>query len=204
MTFRWHGKSYDTRDMIAHDTGNPAMPLIYQDRDNHHVFVLRIDRLDGAEIYRATTTETLMLAQRYNLPGIVNADTSTTGVEPSPEQPHRCDALLVEDDGASRHALSRLLSHSGYETSSAATIAEAETKLKEQPRCVILDLNLPDGVGTVLLERIRRQKLPIKVAITTGTTDPELLLDVKELHPDVIFKKPLNLSEVMRWLDAAA
>ncbi len=113
-----------------------------------------------------------------------------------------CDALLVEDDGASRHALSRLLSHSGYKTSSAASLAEAEAKLGEHPRCLILDLNLPDGLGTVLLERIRRQHLPIRVAVTTGSSDALLLSNVSDLNPDAIFKKPLNLSDVMHWLEA--
>src|ERR1051325_2583629 len=105
-------------------------------------------------------------------------------------------ALIVEDDPISRRALSRLLEEAGHEVDSAQTISEAMQKIDSAPVCVILDLMLPDGNGIAVLKRIRQGQLPIRVAVATGIYDPVLFAEMKELKPDVIFMKPLNLGQV--------
>ncbi|MEO6567879.1 MAG: response regulator [Opitutaceae bacterium] len=204
MTFRWQGKIYDTVNMRQFETGNPAMPFIYVTKDDGKVFLVRIDRLEGIEIRLADATEAKSLAERHNLPQLLTVSAGDGSAHSQDQESSlKWHALIVEDNGSSRHALGKLLNRSGWETASAATIAEARTELNRQPKFLILDLNLPDGEGTSLLRQVRSENLPIKVAITTAVTDPALLAEVRELRPDAIFRKPVDLTEILNWLEAA-
>jgi CheY-like chemotaxis protein len=108
--------------------------------------------------------------------------------------------LVVEDDPESYNALSKILRHVGYDTLGAATLAEAVSLLEKTPRFVVLDLFLPDGNGKDLLKHIREQKLPIKVAVITGSPDQAILDETRALGPDALFLKPLNVPRVLAWL----
>jgi CheY-like chemotaxis protein len=108
--------------------------------------------------------------------------------------------LIVDDDRVSRTALVKILEQMGHELETAVTVAEGLAKLNLGPECVLLDLMLPDGSGVAVLERIRRDSLPIKVAVTTGTSDREMLEAVNRLKPDALFLKPLHLPDIARWL----
>jgi CheY-like chemotaxis protein len=188
--------------MTAFPICSAAMPFLYLDDDKHQVFVLRIDRQEGVEVHQADAGEIKALAVRYGLPQLLTA-LSHDG--PQAGKPRTfTHALIVEDDARSRYALQALLRRSGYGIDSAATVTEALPKLDLGPRCLILDLNLPDGDGTVLLQRIRAGNLPIKVAVTTGSNDQGLLDEMGKFNPDAVFRKPINMNEVMNWLDAAA
>lgn len=82
----------------------------------------------------------------------------------------------------------------------AATVAEALCKLNPAPDAIVLDLMLPDGDGLIVLQQVRRQHLPSRVAVTTGTSD-ELRLEAAEaLHPDLVLRKPIDLAELLRGL----
>jgi DNA-binding NarL/FixJ family response regulator len=49
---------------------------------------------------------------------------------------------------------------------------------------VLLDLNLPDGLGTAVLAQIRGEHLSVKVAVISGTSDDALLSEVERLGAD--------------------
>jgi two-component system OmpR family response regulator/two-component system response regulator QseB len=114
--------------------------------------------------------------------------------------PAKPRVLVVEDDLDSYQALSKILKHVGYETLSASTLASALEAIKEEPRFVVLDLMLPDGNGSEVLRHIRDQKLPVKVAVLTATSDRELLADVRKLRPEAMFGKPLDVPRLLAWL----
>jgi CheY-like chemotaxis protein len=118
--------------------------------------------------------------------------------------------LIVEDDYTSRTVLARLLRAHGLETYSASTVADAFSQLEElcgaqgdRPTYLILDLMLPDGLGTAVLRHIREERLPVHVAVATATNDPRLLSDVCALGPEAVFQKPLDLPKLMQWLNPA-
>ena len=111
-------------------------------------------------------------------------------------------SLIVEDDPWLRSGMTALVKTLGQEPDTAATVAEALTKLNSKPSRVLLDLNLPDGLGTKVLERIRAEHMPIKVAVISGTQDAALLLAVKRLGADVVFTKPADWDAVIQWLTA--
>lgn len=110
----------------------------------------------------------------------------------------RCRVLVVEDDPSSRRALTLLLQLKGFELTVAGNVAEALRQLEWNPTCVLLDLMLPDGNGAVVLQHIRTRRLPIRVAVTTGASNWEALLD--PLQPDALFPKPLDFNRVVDWL----
>jgi DNA-binding response OmpR family regulator len=108
--------------------------------------------------------------------------------------------LLIEDDMTSHAALVRVLKQMDYHVHSATTLREGMSHLSSAPDCAILDLMLPDGNGVAALVEIRERKLPIKVAVTTGASDPEMLKAVAKLAPEKIFMKPVDIPELLGWL----
>jgi two-component system KDP operon response regulator KdpE len=104
---------------------------------------------------------------------------------------------VVEDDAASRKALRAILSRQGWEVLAAATLAEGRHYLESAPHVLILDLMLPDGDGTSLLRLIREENRPVKVIVTTGSSDSAKLAAVRLLKPDAIVVKPVDLDKLL-------
>ena len=126
--------------------------------------------------------------------------TSVFAITPGHPGEKNIRVLVVEDDPSSRRALTSLLRLNGFETADAATQADAIRRLGENPGCVLLDLMLPDGNGSAVLDHIRRNRLPIRVAITSGAANWESMLC--ESRPDAYFRKPLDFESIVRWLTA--
>ena len=106
----------------------------------------------------------------------------------------------MEDDCAASYALVRMLQILGYETECVATVAAAVAALDGQD-AVVLDLNLPDGLGTEVISRIRTNRLPHKVLVVSATADPKLLAEVARLQPDGVMRKPVGIEQIKAWLD---
>src|SRR5579871_2581857 len=101
-----------------------------------------------------------------------------------------------------RSALVHILTHLGYHAVAAGTVAEGLAQLNGQ-QCAILDLNLPDGVSTVILKKIRAENRPIRVAIASGTTDESLWSEAKKHNPDLLLRKPFDMNVILAWLEAS-
>jgi DNA-binding response OmpR family regulator len=125
-----------------------------------------------------------------------NPQRSMTGETASIAGP-RPKVLVVEDDQASARAMRLLLEHYGFDVSLVTTTREAMELLPSNPVYVFLDLMLPDGDGARVLEELRRLGSPTKVAVITGTTDPDLLRRVKRLAPDMLLQKPLDFFQLL-------
>ena len=111
-------------------------------------------------------------------------------------------SLVVDEEPTFRKGLAALAGSLGHDVDTAATVAEALAKLAFRPSRVLLDLNLPDGLGTTVLERIRAERLPIRVAVVSGTSDAALLAEVERLGADAVFPKPPDLDALTEWLQA--
>ena len=103
---------------------------------------------------------------------------------------------------SNRRALILLLSQLGFDTVSVATVAEGYERLDGQDRA-ILDLNLPDGLGTDVMQRIIDEHRPIRVLVTTGSTSAELLGEANRLRAEQILRKPINVNQLVDWLNDA-
>ena len=77
--------------------------------------------------------------------------------------------LIVDDDRFIRMALGESLRSWNYEAVEAETIAEARTVFAaEEPRLILLDIDLPDGSGLDVLREIKREHAEAIVIMITG------------------------------------
>ena len=137
--------------------------------------------------------------------------------------------LVVDDDGALRHAISAMLVQAGYRTEQASDGPEALRKLQQQPvDLLLLDIGLPGMNGLDVLAQTRSQATPPRVVMMTADDTPETLLksfrgqahrfirkpfpprrivevvnDVLEAHPDVSL--PIEVvSACPEWVEIVA
>jgi len=106
--------------------------------------------------------------------------------------------MIIEDDEPTREILSLIFKRWGWEVFSAGTMAQGLSLLEATPTpsCLLLDLDLPDGEGETILRRVRRDRLPVRVAVCSGTGDPDRWSVVQDLDPDALLQKPIDLADV--------
>ncbi len=75
--------------------------------------------------------------------------------------------LVVDDNEASRYALTRLLKHEGYQVDQAATGTEALERMagRQRPELVVLDVVLPDISGIEVCRRIKSARETASVLV---------------------------------------
>jgi DNA-binding response OmpR family regulator len=103
-------------------------------------------------------------------------------------------ALLVEDDGAIREALSELLETTGYRVSAVATAEQGVALLRAQSvSLLVTDHVLPGESGGWLVRQGRAEGLlqATLVVMVTALLQPPELEDVR------VLRKPLDLGELL-------
>jgi DNA-binding response OmpR family regulator len=115
---------------------------------------------------------------------------------------HANKILLLEDHADCRRAMSKWFAHYGYCVVGAGTVAEAIARLGGQA-IAFLDVDLPDGSGVEVLEHIRRQGHPMRVAFVTATHDISALTALL-IGSDTVFRKPIEMQKLMDWISVAS
>ena len=110
--------------------------------------------------------------------------------------------LLVEDETSISGPLASALEREGFDTSVAATAAEAlETAPALKPDLVLLDLMLPDGSGYDVCRELRRDsEVPI-VMLTARGEEADRIVGL-ELGADDYVVKPFSAREVIARIRA--
>lgn len=127
-------------------------------------------------------------------------------ISPSPSapasSPDEVRVLVVEDHEATRYAHCTLLRHRGYAVVEAGTARDALTAADRfQPHCVLLDLGLPDMLGTEVARHLREKLGPELVVIAvTGIDDPALHALAEVNGVDFLMKKPLDIDKITKIL----
>jgi DNA-binding response OmpR family regulator len=99
--------------------------------------------------------------------------------------------LVVDDDGALRHAITSLLDQAGYHAAQASDGAEALRKLQEQPfDLLLLDIGLPGISGLDVLAQARTHASPPRVVMMTADDTPETLLRSFREQAHAFVRKP--------------
>ena len=103
----------------------------------------------------------------------------------------RGHVLIVDDDGALRHALSALLNEAGYGTSQAADGPAALVELKaRRVDLVLLDIGLPGMSGLDVLAQARALSEAPRVVMMTADDTPDALLQSMRAQAHSFIRKP--------------
>ena len=105
--------------------------------------------------------------------------------------------LIVDDDRFIRMALGEALRSWNYSTVEADTVAEAKKVFDaEEPRVILLDIDLPDGSGLDVLTEIKSESPDTVVVMITGSVDvPNTVAALRGGAYDFI-GKPVKLEEL--------
>ena len=100
--------------------------------------------------------------------------------------------LIIEDDEAIRSELQKLLTNSGYEAQITDTFSNVKEQIgKIKPDLILLDINLPELNGEVILKEIRKEsEIPV-VMVTSRTSEVDEVLSMSYGADDFI-TKPYN------------
>lgn len=111
--------------------------------------------------------------------------------------------LIVEDDPTTSAMLAALLRRQEWPHQVAEDLAQAWQALREQPYDILLlDMSLPDGEGTDLLQKVRRAppgELPdpkMPVLVISSRAQLRSRLNALDLGADGYVIKPVHLDEV--------
>jgi DNA-binding NtrC family response regulator len=113
--------------------------------------------------------------------------------------------LLVDDDETALSFMAPLLRDAGYEVREATTLASAHLTLdRGEADIVVLDVQLPDGYGPNLLERLSREQPGMPVILVTGFGDIEMAVEAMKLGARDFIQKPVDMARLRRAVDKAA
>ena len=105
---------------------------------------------------------------------------------------------VIDDHGAFRHALGRLLYADGFEPVLFRSAEEyLEAGLVRCPLCLILDLNLPGISGLQLQERLRRAGPAPPIIVITSHRDADIRARAEENGCAAFLVKPFGPSALL-------
>jgi DNA-binding response OmpR family regulator len=112
--------------------------------------------------------------------------------------------LVVEDDQDIRQLLHLQLTGAGYETAFARDAATAvAVARKERPDLILLDLGLPAGDGSVVMQRLSAlpelEMIPVIVITARGAEEGEKAV---RLGARKFFLKPFNADDLLAEIRA--
>lgn len=130
------------------------------------------------------------------------AETQANG---APERP-RGTVFFVDDDDRLRTVTCRLLKTRGFEVLEADS-AERALELLDGYEGVIdvvlMDINLPDGWGASLAQRLRGARPGMAVVFTTGYADVDPILASALNDAQFVVKKPFSTDALVEVLERA-
>lgn len=108
------------------------------------------------------------------------------------------DIVLIEDDMDLGAALQRSLTQAGFHSIWLRRLREAGQHLATtSPDCILLDINLPDGEGFTLLDRLRKQGSPTPILVMTARDALEDRLRALNGGADDYVIKPFLVPELI-------
>lgn len=97
--------------------------------------------------------------------------------------------LIIEDDECISNELDNLLIHSGYETEILEDFSNSkEEALKSRADLILLDINIPELNGELLLKEIRKESDVPVIMVTSKTSEVDEVLSISYGADDFITK----------------
>lgn len=130
----------------------------------------------------------------------------TAGGARAPVPPAR-HILVVDDDAGNRETLTELLGLSGHDVQAADSGRAALAAVGAATRpfdVALLDLAMPDMSGVELAARLRTLAPPLRIALVTGWEPSTIEPQAEPGLIEAIFRKPIDLPAILRFLDTGA
>jgi two-component system, cell cycle sensor histidine kinase and response regulator CckA len=111
--------------------------------------------------------------------------------------------FFVDDEDGIRHVANRLLRKRGFEMIGAATAADALQVVEDfegEIDALLMDINLPDGWGAQVAQRLRAERPEMAVVYTTGFAEVDPILSGGLNSTEYVIRKPFTgdqLAEVL-------
>ncbi|MBL8058670.1 MAG: sigma-54-dependent Fis family transcriptional regulator [Anaerolineales bacterium] len=113
--------------------------------------------------------------------------------------------LVVDDDETTLSFLCPLLRDNGYDVRAATSLGAAQAHIERgEADIVVLDVQLPDGYGPSLLERLGRDGRRIPVIMVTGFGDIDMAVEAMKLGARDFIQKPVDVGRLRQAVDRAA
>lgn len=113
--------------------------------------------------------------------------------------------LIIEDEGDISLILNLMLKKEDIELDHVTTIAKAGAFLKEQqPNIVIMDNQLPDGLGMDYIATIKADYPGIKIIMITGNTDITDKETALQNGADVFLAKPFTKDQIQTAIETVS
>jgi DNA-binding response OmpR family regulator len=109
--------------------------------------------------------------------------------------------LVVDDDPECRELLRVYLTAKGYDVMEAETGGEGLRRIREdRPHLVLLDINLPDITGLVVLREAKALDPALGVIMVTGLQEEEVGREAMQAGAFDYITKPLDLQYLEKSL----
>src|SRR5574340_25998 len=109
----------------------------------------------------------------------------------------RPSILVIDDEEAICELFSRFLAESGFEVSTALSLAAARSLLVTRSfDAVILDQFLADGTGLDLIDELRAAGPDMAILMVTGHGDIPLAVEAMQRGADNFLTKPVRLADL--------
>ena len=117
----------------------------------------------------------------------------------------KMNILIIEDEGDISLILNLMLKKEDIEIEHVTTLANAATFLKGQsPDIVIIDNQLPDGLGLEYIKEIKNSYPLIKIIMITGNTDTTDKATALQNGADIFLAKPFTKEQIQKSLENIA
>jgi two-component system, LuxR family, response regulator FixJ len=116
----------------------------------------------------------------------------------------RGEIFVVDDDIATREALSGALVAAGYEVICFADGAALLSQIRSRiPACVFLEVRMPEGNGLDLLKKLREENCPAPIFVTSANGDIATAVEAVRSGAVDFIEKPLCGDDVVERMEAA-
>jgi two-component system response regulator AtoC len=112
--------------------------------------------------------------------------------------------LVIDDEENARRNISAFLSNRGYEINEASTLKEAREFLEiGEADIILLDVQLPDGYGPILLEETEYLIARPPIILITAYGDIEMAVEAMKNGAHDFIQKPIQLSQLEKSIHRA-
>jgi CheY-like chemotaxis protein len=129
------------------------------------------------------------------------ASNNTVSTDQSGAHHGKRTILVVDDDPSILRVIRRVFERAGYVVTVAGTGTDAQKLID---KCcfdaALIDVRLPDMLGTELLSRITVPQQTVKI-VFTGSPEPEYRLEAQRKGADAFLTKPVNPAIIIDFLE---